>query len=323
MDKYAVLSTFHVHPRLAPPRTSPPSVAGDLAALTCYFNPCGYRSRRAHYERFAQGLASQGVPLFTAELAFDDRPFVLNGPAGVQRFRSRHVLWHKERLLNLLVRSLPERYDKIAWIDADLLFDNPDWPALAAATLERVPVAQLFDRAVHLGPDDAPQWSVRGVAWGHRHRPRTARDFGRYHPGFAWAARRELLEAHGLLDHHVLGGADSVMACAMFGWWTHSMLAGLHPALRERTLDWARSFWRDVRGQVDHVPGRVRHLWHGERGDRRYNERREWLARFEFDPWFHLCDGAAGLWEWRETAAPLADRVRRYFHERREDGVDG
>lgn len=309
-----------VRPRRAPPRNDGRQpLPGELAAVTCYFNPCGYRSRREHYERFAEGLRSQGVPLFTAELAFERQPFVLIGE-GVRRFRSRDVLWHKERLMNLVIQSLPDRYDKIAWLDADLLFDNPDWPAQAAARLETSPVVQLFDKAVHLGPDDAPGWSLRGVAWGRRRHRRRARDFGRYHPGFAWAARRELLEKHGLLDHHVLGGADSMMTCAMFGWWRHSMFTTYHPALLARTLAWARRFWRDVRGEVDYVPGRVRHLWHGDRGDRRYNERRGWLVQFDFDPAVHLRDGPDGLWEWQESAAPLAERVRQYFRERREDG---
>ena len=163
---------------------------GDLAAVTCYFNPCGYRLRRRHYERFADALAAQDVPPFTAELAFDDQPFALADHPRVTRFRSRHVLWHKERLLNLLVPRLPERFDKVAWIDADVLFEHADWPAETARRLEESPVVQLFEQVVQLDRDDQPGETRASVAYAHAHDRARAWQFGRYHPGFAWAARR-------------------------------------------------------------------------------------------------------------------------------------
>lgn len=308
-------------PRRAPPGNGRTAwLPGGLAAMTCYFNPCGYRLRRRHYERFADGLAAQGVPLFTAELAFDGRPFELEKGPGVERFRSGHVLWHKERLLNLLLRRVPEQYDKIAWIDADVLFEKAEWPAEAARRLEEVPVVQLFEEVLQLDRDDQPGESRWSVAWGHARDGARAGQFGQYHPGFAWAARRELLEEHGLLDNHVLGGADSVMACAMFGWWRHPLLLRYHGALRQPLLAWGRAFWEDVRGRVGCVPGRIRHLWHGRRADRRYVERIGWLAEAQFDPARHLRRGANGLWEWDAGAEWLAGRVRRYFRDRREDG---
>jgi hypothetical protein len=178
----------------------------------------------------------------------------------------------------------------------------------------------LFDKAVYLNRQDKPIQSVHSVAWGFAHRGSACRNFGWFHPGFAWAARRELLETHGLLDHHILGGADSAMVCAMFAWWGHSMLSGLLPRMRTQTLSWARRFWTDVQGQVGCVRGTIRHLWHGERNNRRYHERREWLVELGFDPNHHLREDPGGLWEWHPNAVSMADRAQQYFHARREDG---
>lgn len=96
-----------------------------LAVVTAYFNPCNYSSHRSKYGRFRRHLAP--VDLFTAELSFDGN-FVIEDSIRFSGTAS-NVMWQKERLLNLVVERLPDKYDKIAWIDADLMFCNDDWPA--------------------------------------------------------------------------------------------------------------------------------------------------------------------------------------------------
>lgn len=91
---------YRVRPRAAPPdnrffRRLP----RRLAVISSYFNPCGYTSLTDNYHRFAHEMHENGVPLYTAELAFGDQPFALDGQPNVTRFRARDVMWHKERLL--------------------------------------------------------------------------------------------------------------------------------------------------------------------------------------------------------------------------------
>ena len=292
---------------------------GRLAAVTSYFNPCGYRSLRQNYRRFAQGMHAQGVPLYTAELAFGDKPFVLDGGPYVRQFRARDVLWHKERLLNLLLPHVPPEFDKIAWIDADLLFDNADWSSDAGRRLEEYPVVQLFEQAVYSDAQGRPFDNRTSVARAVDEGRPNATDLGSFHPGFAWAARRTLLERHGLPDDNILGDGDSMMVCAMFGWWNHPLIARSDWAMRESILAWGQSFREDVQGHVGWVPGRILHLWHGNSDNRRYVERMGWLGRAGFDPRRDLRAGADGLWEWTGGQDWLRERIRQYFFDRRED----
>ena len=44
------------------------------------------------------GLARHGIKLFTAEVVHDDHPVIPNSVP----FQTDHVMWHKERALNLL-----------------------------------------------------------------------------------------------------------------------------------------------------------------------------------------------------------------------------
>lgn len=308
-----------------PPVAMPPSVAGPrpagaLAAMTCYFNPCGYAAPRRNYRRFAEGLRGQGVPLYTIELAFGDAPFFLAPDGSVTQVRSADVLWQKERLLNLLLPAVPVAFDKIAWVDADLQFTNPGWASEAARRLERCPVVQLFEHCVQLDGAGRPGEACNGVALAVARGLDDARHLGRSHPGYAWAARRPLLERHGLLDFEVIGGGDTLMVFAMFGWWDHPGLGRYSRGMRAAFSAWADPFWRDVRGGVGYVPGRVFHMWHGRREDRKYDVRVDWMRQHDFDPRTDLAPGEGGLWRWGSGKRAMHEQVRRYFSERREDG---
>ena len=309
-----------IHPRATPPHQpfSHP-LPGRLAVLTCFFNPCGYRSLRRNYERFASDMEMQGVPLYTAELAFGEDPFVLGDRLNVQRYRARDVLWHKERLLNLLLRHVPVEFDKVAWIDADLHFTNPHWIVDAGRHLKEYPVVQLFERVMHLDAQERPDHDRMSVAWAAAKRHRYVTDFSRYSPGYAWAARRTLLERHGLLDNDIVGSGDGLMACAMFGEWKHPLIVRHRQPMQDSFVEWARPFWQDVQGHVGCVPGEIWHYWHGSHANRCYQERVEWLNRAGFDPRRDLRVGSDGLWEWSNGDIGLQQRVRQYFFDRRDD----
>ena len=320
----ADLSEALIHTAAAPPAAPPDrrflkQLPGRLAAVTCLFNPCGYASQRRNYQRFAAGLKRQGVPLYVAELAFDDRSFFLAPGPTVLQLRTDTVLWHKERLLNLLIARLPAEFDKVAWLDADLLFDNAGWAAQTARLLEEFPVVQLFESATYLDAAGRGIFARPGVAWAARHRPETTGNFGLAHPGFAWAARRELLARHALPDCHVLGGGDSMLVCALYGWWTHPLFRRNPPAIREEVTRWGRPVFSHVAGRVGFVPGGVRHLYHGTQANRRYAERTAWLDRERFDPRRDLRVGSDGLFQWATNKPDLHRQVATYFRGRRED----
>ena len=295
------------------------SLPGRLAVITCYFNPCGYQSLKRNYLRFAAGMRERQIPLYTIELAFGDQPFFLKPAERVIQVRSGDVLWQKERMLNRLLETVPDGFDKIAWVDADLIFTNPRWADDASRLLEEYPVVQLFEQAVQLTKDDQPGEVRNGVAFAVAHGLKDAQHLGISHPGFAWAARRDLLARHGLLDDNIIGGGDSMMVYAMFGWLDNPYLGRYSDAMRRSFRAWAEPFWAEVRGRVGCVPGRVLHMWHGRRADRMYDERVTWLKQHDFDPRADLIPAGNGLWRWAPGKDALHELIRDYFPRRRED----
>src|SRR5262245_23219149 len=302
----------------------------DLWVVTAYFNPHSYRTRRRNFDLFRAPLEAGRIHLTTVECAFGDSPFELPESHGVIRVRGHDVKWQKERLLNLAISRLPAEARKVAWLDADVLFENPDWAAETAKLLDEFPVVQPFDRAVRLGrggPADTDSATAypgfAAVCARNPHAPLSGDFAGHGHTGFAWACRREVLGDCGLYDACIAGSGDHMMAHAFCGDWTSACvdrIIGAANRHRDFFTAWCREVYPRVRARVRFAPGPVLHLWHGEVGDRRYVDRNRELAAFGFDPARDIGIGPTGCWEWASRKPALHRWAREYFGHRREDG---
>ena len=147
------------------------------------------------------------------------------------------------------------------------------------------------------------------------------RSAGWYAPGFAWAARRELLERHRFYDACIIGGGDRAMATAAYGCFDH-LIRRL--TLNERQfahyLSWAKPFHNDVRRKVGFVDGELFHLWHGALKHRRWRERFPLMAPFQFDPYSDIAMSEEGVWRWTSNKLEMHAYAREHFALRREDG---
>ncbi|MCA9140818.1 MAG: hypothetical protein KDB00_28800 [Planctomycetales bacterium] len=304
-------------------------MSDDLAIITCYFNPCRYANRERGYLRFCQGLERQGVHAWTIEAVLPgEDPFVPAGPRVVHvRLPPDEWIWQKERLLNLLIDRLPAHFTKVGWVDCDLLFENDLWPRLASEALNTWPIIQLFDWVYWLGPNDEVL-SFEGradrracLASIAMYYPDRARDFRIGTPGFAWAARRSLLKAHGLYEYDISGGNDALIATAIYGWSDHAFFLNGTKAMIHDAQNYCRRIFRDVRGYVGYIPCSIKHLWHGSLENRDYVGRRQLLQQTGYDPFRDIVvDETSNLLRWTEYANPqLKMQLRNYFFNRRED----
>jgi hypothetical protein len=302
--------------------------APDVAVVTSYFNSHKYASKRRGFGLFRDSMERSGVPLFIGECAFSDHAFELEPSDSVFRFRSRDVMWQKERLINLTIERLPDRFTKVVWVDADVLFTNPRWLVEASESLDRFPVIQPFSHAVRLRPGETSDFGggerSRGFCFTHSAIPALSRL--RYHihghTGFAWGADRELLSTIGLYDAAIVGTGDHLMAhafCGDFATPCLQVVFGGSPGYLEHFRRWAESAWERVHGRLGFVGGAALHLWHGETVNRGYARRYRRLTARGYDPQVHLQTQPSGLWGWSDEGAVLAKTTWRYFRDRRED----
>lgn len=317
-----------VHPETHPAERYLP--CDDLWVVTCYFNSNNFQTRRDNYDRFAQPIREAGINLLTVECAFGAADFALPAGPDTMRVRSRDVMWQKERLINLAVASLPAHVRKVAWLDCDVLLSNPGWAVETAALLDDVPIVQTFKTAIRLPRSHTAYRGLgevwNGFAWVSEVVSDVfAKDYGQHgHTGFGWAARRELLDRHGLYDACISGSGDHFMAHAMRGDLVMECEeCPTSPRLREHFGQWAKSFHADVSGRIRSTAGTVLHLWHGDTKDRAYGARHEELIRLNFDPSADLRLDGNGLWEWAGDKPRLRRWMHDYFESRKEDGDGG
>jgi hypothetical protein len=206
--------------------------------------------------------------------------------------------------------------------------------------LEEAPIAQPFERLVHLrrgerpesaaAPDSqalrasfAARWRDGALPDDVFRRPEATYE-SRCTCGMAWIARRELLDRHGLYDTMILGLGDKHIAAAATG------RAGDAAAATEMSEShgqhyrrWADGLWADVGGNVGCVAGSLFHLWHGDLANRHYLQRYRGFGGFAFDPERDLELDQGGAWRWRRDDERIRRHVADYFRGRREDEGGG
>jgi hypothetical protein len=224
----------------------------------------------------------------------------------------------------------PQSVEKVAWIDADVLFENPSWPKEAARSLDDYAVVQLFESVVRLPRFDRTYkgkgegWKGFGAACVSPGPERLGwRQHG--HTGFAWAARRRVLDACGFFDLCLSGAGDHLMAHGFMGDWDSQCiedLIGIGTPLYGKFRQWARIAAHESRKQVSFISGRALHLWHGATNDRRYNDRSRQLKALGFRPDVDLYLTSEGPWGWTGLNPALEAWAAKVFVERKEDGKD-
>lgn len=119
-------------------------------AITCYFNPKKFKRRYFNYLTFRKIL---NLPLLTIEWAikgefqlnFEDADLLLQVSGG-------HLMWQKERLLNIAIAHLPTNCDRVAWLDCDIVFEDNNWINMLCSALRKNNIVQLFSQVIHCHP---------------------------------------------------------------------------------------------------------------------------------------------------------------------------
>lgn len=300
-----------------------------LAIITCHFNPCGYVRPARNFHRFVEHV-SKRVPVFAAELVFDDAPFMttpswdkLESRVMIRASKLRHNLWQKEALLNVLIERFGCDFDALAWVDADLLFMRDCWEDAVMRELDKFPVVQMFSQASLLDQDFEVQATTRSTGWHCSTGAECRFDFSVSHPGFAWAARTEVLSRCKLYDKMITGCGDTAMLCGWTGEPIPDVEKKFGKYVAQDLTAWSRKAVQAMSGeQMSFVMGGVMHMWHGDLNRRQNHDRGSWMR--EVNPETDMKVDQDGILEWTDFAIKnkmrLVNGLARYFSDRQEDG---
>lgn len=295
--------------------------------ITMISNPVRFKSRYDLYKKFENHILQHTNNLWTCELQLGDRPFCITDPCNPQHFQLRtwDELWHKENCLNYLIERLPKDWETVAWIDADVEFVRKDWVNETLHQLQVYQVVQMFESAIDLSPSGSTigvhksfmSEYLRGGCY-HPDRP-----YQHWHPGFAWAARREAIDSlGGLYDRSILGSGDRNMALAFINRVDLSYNHQISEAYKRDLKDYEREAVLGLNLDVGCVAGTLIHNWHGKKKDRKYADRWEILVNHIYDPDRDIKFDWQGIYQLTQRKPELRDAIRSYFRSRNEDSID-
>jgi len=221
---------------------------------------------------------------------------------------------------------LSEGYKNIAWLDADIVFDNICWQEETVACLQKHKLCQLFSSVVkthnHLESSMnygcVQHWLDNGSIFPLEKS---------YHTGLAWAARSEVLSNSLLYENSIIGGADSLLWLA-----SSSKIHNFHRLMLNHPIsmlningylidffNWAEKWNAIVSGNVGNIKGTIHSMPHGTVGDRKYISRYQILEKHNYIPKEDLFYKNNIIHCNNEK---LKLDIKKYFEERNEDQLN-
>jgi hypothetical protein len=311
---------------------------GTFWGITTFYNPAGYKNKSENYKKFRESSKKQGLKLLCVELAFNGSDFELtkNDADILLQLRCSSVLWQKERLLNIALDSLPKECDKVAWVDADVIFEDEKWIKKTSRLLSDYKIVQPYSSGIKLKLDesiedfkklDNSEIEKRKVLsmskkYSHKKKIIVDEELIDCYPGLAWAARRDVIGKIGFYDKMIIGAADLLMCCASYGFYIPPLGEIWQSCSDKSTYDqkkWFDNAKKEILSSIYFLEGSLFHLWHGDYKDRHYKERYKILKEGDFDPEKDLRLNKEGCFEWATDKERLHKEIKRYFEIRKEE----
>ena len=263
----------------------------EAVIIACYYNP-----EKSPYRLKAFNIWYDSIKHLNhrvIECVIGDGKSELPENENISKIHTTTLLWHKEALLNKLVSGLPKKFQYIFWVDTDIIFTNKKWLSEGVEALKTYKLIQPFEYGIHLEKDENKP-SFKADEYRHYSDSPTLRNksmwrsfasnYGRGlsgdlnydvhgHVGFAWGARRSVLEKVALYDKALIGGGDHIIAHAAAGQIPHNCITKTFGDQIQEIIDWSENFYIAVSGSIGYIKGDVYHIWHGDRENREYLKR--------------------------------------------------
>jgi hypothetical protein len=281
----------------------------DMAICLVIFNPSKSKRIIMNYLYTINQFQLKKLPFFTLELVFKDRtPEIPN---------AFHVycdsfMFHKERMCRVLETKIPSKYKKLLFVDSDVIFLNSNWYTDISKLLDTHDVVQPFETCnwldltyTNVTLSRTSVLFMKEKEWNYN-----------YHPGFAWAFRREWYRKVGFFDWALSGSGDTLSSAAWLGKQLPNLFKSLPLSLKKAYSE----FTTKPLPRITYYKGsKINHLYHGSKTNRQYVDRHKMIEMDE-DIRTLITINKDGMYEWVDKAKwnPL---FLGYFKNRIDDDV--
>lgn len=239
------------------------------------------------------------------------------------------ILWQRERFWNIALNYVPDNCENVAWIDSDICFTNDEWIEKLAIKLTYKNLVHLFDFVVDRdlnftfeSNNELSRKSVLSVFNGSN--SQRSDYFGKSgislnwgcSPGFAWAAKTNIMKKCLFPDFLILGSGDkALLSAAMSLQETYVKALKLNSHMTDKYLSWASLFSKEINGEIGYLENTINHIVQGQYENRQYSNRYTLIMdeSFEFDKF--LKRSTSDTWIWKHNNK-FKDRVHEYFQKR-------
>lgn len=280
-----------------------------MALCFVLFNPAQTKRILMNYLYVKNKFLQQGLPVFTLELVYEGRQPEVPDAVHVS---AKSVMFHKENLCRILESKIPPRYTKLAFLDADVYFNDPHWYSKVSQLLNTYDIVQPFERAHWLDLSYKHTMLTRKTVLLNE---KQAWDFV-YHPGFAWCFRRNWYKKVGFFDYAISGSGDTLSTAG----WLRKTFPPNFQSLPPPLVCKFQSFCAHPAPKVTYLKDvDLYHLYHGSRQNRQYVDRHKMLQiKGQIED--YVVPNKDGVLEWRDPGKwnPL---YTQYFKQRDDDSV--
>ena len=294
-----------------------------LHVIAVTSNPCQFARRYILAREFLSRMEQEAnVKVYVVELAYGDQQFYVTDKKNPRHLQIRGTvpLWHKENMINMGVTLLPKNWKAMAWIDADIEFENVNWAMDTLKVLNGCrDVIQLFSHAIDMNKDMEAMSIFPSFGFQYSKKSRYGgTGINMWHPGYAWACTKKAYDRMGgLFEYSILGSGDHNMSFSFIGQPDKSLNPDTTNAYKESLRLFQK---RASQLRLGYVPGVIRHHFHGSKKNRKYHERWQILVENMYNPFIHITKNRDGLLVPTELCPQkMLDEILAYFAERNED----
>jgi hypothetical protein len=288
------------------------AIKKDMAILLVIFNPSMSKRIIMNYLYTVEQFYLQGLPTYTLELVYEGRKPELAASPSVFHVKTNSYMFHKENMIRVLEKKIPQKYQKLLFVDADIVWKQSYWYDQISRTLDYYDVVQPFETGHWLDLTYRKKEISRDTVlfmwkdkWDHT-----------LHPGFAWAMRRDWYKANGFFDYALSGSGDTLSTAHWLNKKFPKGFKSLPLSLKHVYVE----FCAKPRPQIGYCKGlEVFHLYHGGRANRQYVDRHKMLD-VEQDIMELTCINRDGLIEWKDPDY-WNPQFLKYFKSRDDDDL--
>lgn len=287
-----------------------------IKCICCFFNYNNNQVIKKNYINFRKKLM---YSVTTIEISLKKENFFIEDSIKILA-NERNALWQKERCFNIALEHLDNKYDKIVWLDTDIIFHNINWIYDLEKKLDDFCFVQPFESVFEkkgnnkrLNCESYAKKIHDKIFLGKKIKEEFAL-------GLTWGIRRDALEPYGFFDKHILGANDNLQVCFYTGDYHNSYILRLPTRLKEDYVRYLSGMKNYKNKSIGYCKGAIEHLYHGDIKERGYAEREVLLLKENFDP-SNLKIGSNGLYELDNK--DMLKKIKTYFLDRHKKTREG